>query len=98
MNELFLAIDSTGYPSGWLSWQEAVTNEVLGKVSYGFGDYEFTFTGGKNRDSGLNSTVTLKSILVMHGRNRIASKYATIPLSNQALFREGLHNPRRSES
>ena len=87
MNELFLAIDSTGYPSGWLSWQEAVTNEVLGKVSYGFGDYEFTFTGGKNRDSGLNTTVTLKSILVMHGRNRIASKYATIPLSNQALFR-----------
>jgi hypothetical protein len=47
MNELFLAIDSTGYPSRWLSWQDAVTQEVLGKVSYGFGDFEFTFTGGK---------------------------------------------------
>lgn len=87
MNELFLAIDSTGYPSRWLSWQDAVTHEVLGKVSYGFGDFEFTFTGGKNRDTGLNSQVTLKSILVMHGRNRVAAHHATIPLSNHALFR-----------
>ncbi len=87
MNELFLAIDSTGYPSGWLSWQEAVTQEVLGKVSYGFGDHEFTFTGGKSRVTGLNSQVTLKSILVMHGRNRAAARHATISLTNNALFR-----------
>jgi hypothetical protein len=87
MNELFLAIASTGYPSRWLSWQDAVTQEVLGKVSYGFGDFEFTFTGGKNRHTGLNSQVTLKSILVMHGRNKVAERFATIPLSNNALFR-----------
>lgn len=87
MNQLFLSIDSTGYPSRWLSWQDAVTHEVLGKVSYGFGDYEFTFTGGKNRDTGLNSQVTLKSILVMHGRNRVAAHHVSIPLSNHALFR-----------
>ena len=86
MNKLFLAIDSTGYPSGWLSWQEAVAQEVLGKVSYGFGDFEFTFTGGKNRYTGLDSRVTLKSILVLRGRHRGAGRYATVPLSNQSLF------------
>lgn len=87
MNELFLAIDSTGYPSRWLTWQDAVTQEVLGKVAYGFGDYEFTFTGGSNRDTGLNSTVTLKSILVLTGRSKSAGFRSTIPLSNNALFR-----------
>ena len=87
MKELFLAIDSTGYPSGWLTWQDAVTQEVLGKVSYGFGDHEFTFTGGSNRETGLPSTVTLKSILVLHGRNRSADLRRTIPLTNGALFR-----------
>ncbi len=87
MNGLFLAIDSTGFPSRWLSWQEAITQEVLGKVSYGFGDHEFTFTGGSNRDTGLPSKVTLKSILVLHGRTRGSYRNATISLSNEALFR-----------
>lgn len=86
MKQLFLAIDSTGYPTCWLSWQEAVTQEVLGKVSYGFGDFEFTFRGGGNRRTGQNSSVTLKSILVLNGRNRAARQHSTIPLSNQSLF------------
>ena len=34
MNPLFLALDSTGFPSRWLTWQDAVTHEVLGKVAY----------------------------------------------------------------
>jgi hypothetical protein len=87
MKEMFLAIDNTGYPSGWLTWQEAVTHDVLGKVAYGFGDFEFTFNGGISRHSGLNSRITLKSILVMHGRDRVRTQHATIPLSNHALFR-----------
>lgn len=87
MNELFLAVDSTGYPARWLTWQDAVTQEVLGKVAYGFGDYEFTFIGGSNRFTGLNSSVTLKSILVLNGRIRNAGHRASIPLSNNALFR-----------
>lgn len=87
MNQLFLAIDSAGYPSRWMSWQEAVTQEALGKVAYGFGDHEFTFTGGKNRDTGLNSSITLKSILVLNGVNKVAMRRKTIPLSNGSLFR-----------
>lgn len=87
MNELFLAIDSTGYPSRWLSWQDAVTQEALGKVAYGFGDHEFTFVGGNNRDTGLCSSITLKSILVLSGRSKSVGYRSTIPLSNQALFR-----------
>lgn len=87
MNELFLALDSSGYPSRWLTWQEAVTQDVLGKVAYGFGDHEFTFTGGTSRSTGLESQITLKSIVVLHGRGLESNQRCSIPLTNSALFR-----------
>lgn len=87
MNERFLAVDSTGYPSRWLTWQDAVTQEVLGKVAYGFGTHEFTFRGGCSRATGQDSMVTLKSILVLNGRSKSGLRHASIPLTNHALFR-----------
>lgn len=87
MNQLLLALDSTGCPSHWLTWQEAVTQDVLGKVAYGFGDFEFSFTGGSNRITGRKSEVTLKSILVLHGHSPKLWHRASIPLTNSALFR-----------
>jgi len=87
MNQLLLALDNTGYPSQWLTWQEAVTQDVLGKVAYGFGDFEFTFRGGINRVSGCESEITLKSILVLHGHSPKPWHRASIPLTNSALFR-----------
>lgn len=87
MNEMFLALDSSGYPSRWLTWQEAVVQDVLGKVAYGFGDHEFTFTGGTSRATGLESHVTLKSIMVLHGRSLESKHRSTIPLTNEALFK-----------
>jgi 5-methylcytosine-specific restriction endonuclease McrA len=59
----------------------------LGKVSYAFGDYDFTFTGGTNRVSGKRSRVSLKSILVLHGKSPSAYRNRPIALTNWALFR-----------
>ncbi len=87
MNQLFLAIDSSGYPSRWLTWQDAVTHDALGKVAYGFGDHEFTFRGGHNRGTGRNSLITLRSILVLNGRSPGSWGRLSIPLTNSALFR-----------
>lgn len=87
MSQLLLALDSTGHPSHWMTWQEAVVHDVLGKIAYGFGDFEFTFHGGLNRRTGLASAVTLKSILVLHGHSPQKSwARSTIPLTNGALF------------
>lgn len=87
MNGLILALDNTGQPSHWMTWQEAVVQDVLGKVSYGFGDFEFTFHGGINRQTGRESEITLKSILVLHGRShKSVWTNASIPLTNYALF------------
>lgn len=87
MNQLILAVDGLGFPSRWLTWQDAVTHDVLGKVAYGFGDHEFRFHGGHNRLTGRNSQITLKSILVLHGRSPKSWGRHSIPLTNSALFR-----------
>lgn len=87
MNQLLLAVDRAGYPSRWLTWQDAVTQDVLGKVAYGFGDFEFTFKGGVNRITGLESEVTLKSILVLHGLSPELGRKSSFRLTNSALFR-----------
>lgn len=87
MSSLLLAIDSTGYPARWLTWQDAIAQEVLGKVAYGFGDFEFTFHGGTNRATGRDSEITLKSILVLKGRSPECGKRTSVPLTNTSLFR-----------
>ena len=87
MTPLLLTIDSTGYPAGWMTWQDAVVHDVLGKFAYGFGDFEFAFRGGKNRHTGQDSRIALKSILVLKGRTPDACKQQTIALTNEALFR-----------
>lgn len=87
MNKLILALDSWGHPSHWMTWQEAVVQEVLGKVSYGFGDFEFTFHGGVNRVTGRESEINVKSILVLHGhRPNNVRTHNALPLTNSALF------------
>lgn len=87
MTPLLLAIDSAGFPARWLTWQDAIVDDVLGKFAYGFGDFEFAFRGGTNRVTGLESRIALKSILVMKGRTPEACKHPTIALTNEALFR-----------
>lgn len=91
MSNLLLALDSAGFPARWLTWQDAIAHDVLGKVAYGFGDFEFTFRGGRNRGTGLDSRITLRSILVLKGRTPEFSKQSTVPLTNESLFRRDQH-------
>lgn len=87
MTPLLLAIDNSGFPARWLTWQEAIVADVLGKFAYSFGDFEFAFRGGTNRATGLQSQIALKSILVLKGRTPETCKQSTIALTNEALFR-----------
>jgi len=87
MTPLLLAVDMTGHPSHWMTWQEAISLETLGKVSYAFGNHEFTFRGGTNRATGRVSRITLKSILVLRGRSPFEHRRRYMHLTNTALFR-----------
>lgn len=81
-----LSLTATGFPARWLTWQEAIVDQRLGKFAYGFGDYEFTFRGGTNRYTGIQSRIELKSILVLKGRTPEACKHATVALTNEDYF------------
>ena len=86
MNGLILTLDSSGFPFGWMTWQEAVTHEVSGKVSRQMGGFEFTFRGGRSRATGKQSQVTVTSIMALRGSSPLAWRHTTVGLTNQALF------------
>lgn len=85
-NPLILALDVTGYPFAWLTWQEAVTHLVAERVDRQLGEFEFTFSGGRCKETGEISKVTISSIMAMKGRNPYAWHASPPMLSNEALF------------
>ena len=86
MDRLILALDVSGYPYAWLTWQEAVVHQCAGRVARQLGDFHFTFHGGRNRHTGLPSAITISSIVALRGRNPLAWRFQTIALTNAALF------------
>lgn len=87
MGLLILRLDVTGQPIRWIPWQEAVTLHTREMIAWSAGDMDFTFHGGTNRDSGLQSVVTVSSIIAVKGMSRDCTGQGLIPpLSNRELF------------
>ena len=86
VDRLILTLDASGYPFSWMTWQEAVTHEVAGRVARQLGEFQFTFTGGLCRRTGQLSKVTISSIAALRGNNPHAWRKSTIALTNAALF------------
>jgi hypothetical protein len=86
MDSLILTLDASGFPFGWMTWQEAVTHEVSGRVFSHVGGFEFTFRGGESRLTGRESRVTVSSIMVLRGSSPMAWRHTTVALTNPALF------------
>lgn len=87
MSSLILRLESTGQPSRWIGWQEAVILNAKRRIVWSAGETEFTFYGGTSRLTGLRSQVTVNSIIAVrgHGRNH-SPENTTPPLSNRELF------------
>lgn len=86
-NPLILAVDVTGAPHSWLSWQDAVRCQASNRVDRKLGDYSFTFHGGWSRASGERSQLTISSILALRGRNPRGWQPLPPTLENTLLFR-----------
>ena len=91
MDGLILALDASGYPFTWMTWQEAVVSQVAGRVSRQMGEFEFTFTGGYCRSTGETSKVTISSIVALRGNHPFAWRKTGIRLTNAALFHRDRH-------
>lgn len=83
---LILAVDVTGAPRGWITWQDAVACKASGRVEREMGEYLFTFRGGRSRLTGLRSELTISSILALHGRNPRGWAPKAPGLTNPLLF------------
>jgi hypothetical protein len=83
---LILALDVTGAPHGWITWQSALGYRAAGRVDRDLGDYSFTYYGGQSRLTGARSELTISSILALRGRNPRGWEPQAPALSNALLF------------
>lgn len=88
---LILAIDITGAPRGWITWQDAVASKASGRVDRELGDFLFTFHGGYSRLTGERSILSISSILALRGRNPRGWQPQYPALTNPLLFQRDRH-------
>ena len=78
-----LTLDSAGIPQRWSTWEEAITLKCKGLVSWSLGE-ETIYRGGNSRLTGLQSTVSVPSIIAI--RSLAKAKSRSVPLTNRNLF------------
>lgn len=83
---LILALDITGAPHSWLTWQSAVTHTVGNQVHRLVGETVYAVHGGESRATGKRSSVTICSIMALRGRHPRAWAQCAPALSNELLF------------
>jgi len=84
---LILRLDVTGKAIGWKNWQEAVCLYAKDRVVWSIGEIELSFTGGISRLTGLQSKMSINSIIAVKGSDQHLTLNKTVPpLSNTELF------------
>jgi 5-methylcytosine-specific restriction endonuclease McrA len=81
-----LSLDSSGRILDWMSWQDTVCLYVRDAVAWTLGDPCLTIHGGTNRDSGLQSLISLHPIVASRGHARPSLMDPAPALTNVALF------------
>lgn len=88
---LILAVDVTGAPRAWITWQDALACKASGRVDRELGDFRFTFHGGISRLTGERSSLSISSILALRGRNPRGWQPLSPALTNPLLFQRDRH-------
>lgn len=87
MAPLILRLDITGSPVRWIPWQDAVCLYSKEMVAWTAGERVFTFFGGISRLTGLQSAVTVNSIIAVKRANGMHRRRRGVPpLNNRELF------------
>jgi hypothetical protein len=87
MRPLILRLDTAGEPIRWIPWQIAVCLYSRDMVAWTAGESVLTFHGGICRETGMQSSIDVNSIIAVK-RSKI-SKYCQRgipPLNNRELF------------
>lgn len=86
-----LSLDAHGRILDWISWREAAHLYARDAVAWTLGEPCFELRGGINRITGLQSRLTLHSIVASRGRARSDAITASPALNNAALFGRDRH-------
>ena len=93
MNDLgqqVLRTDVSGMPLEWINYQDAARLYHLEQVAYECGNPLYQLHGGRNARTGMQSLITVHSIVATPGDNHLAGRSRdsyTPPLNNHTLFR-----------
>ena len=80
-----LALDITGTPRQWISYEDAITYHSKNSVAWQLGETVVRYRGGLQRD-GTQSYLESSSIIAIRGHGFNPNKHATVALSNRTLF------------
>ena len=82
-----LGLDPGGRPYDWLSLEDAARYITIGRVMWSYGQDLITLHGGRNRFSGVQSTLEIPSVIAIDNV-RSEKLYDKVPqLTNERLFR-----------
>jgi hypothetical protein len=85
-----LALDISGTPRQWISYEDAITYHAKDSVAWSMGDVVARFRGGVQRD-GTESYIETPSIIAIRGHGFNPTKFAKVALSNKTLFGRDRH-------
>jgi hypothetical protein len=83
-----LALDVNGAPNRWIDRETACVYYAKNLVAWEIGDDSFTFRGGNNRITGMQSRIVTAPIIAIKGESKAAKRMDRVPaLNNRELFR-----------
>jgi len=84
-----LQLDIAGNPHQWIDFETSAYHYAKGNVGWAMGSTEFDIRGGTNAKTGLQSILTINTIVAIKGElnDRAMKHYNRVPLTNRTLFR-----------
>lgn len=84
---LILALNSGGEPLQWITYQDSAFYAAKGKILWSVGQYEVRLRGGTNAITGLQSTLSIDTIVALDNGTSPSAYRRTAPaLNNRELF------------
>lgn len=80
-----LALDISGTPRQWISYDDAISYWATNSVAWNMGDIVAKYRGGTQND-GTESYIETSSIIAIKGHGFNPHKHARVALSNRTLF------------
>lgn len=62
-----LAVDAGGVPKRWIGYEKVAYYTAKDLILWSIGEHEALIRGGRNRDTGKQSTITMPSIIAING-------------------------------